>query len=314
MSIDQRKDLIKSIKKIPLFLGLSPTQVRKLLAICTPRNCEPGEVVIGSDSPGQEMFILVSGELAVSTEDGVQVATVEPVTTVGEMAVIAKRGRSASVSAISSSKLFVVPKAKFDVLLRANTDIQVTVYRNIIEILTAKILTDNVRTRDYVLESARNEEALKGQAATSEVALDLLVEHAGMTREVAASRLAAEVEARFKRVLIVDDEPAFRQFARAALTTLAVLEAGDGERALEIVRDNPPDLVITDVAMSEMDGPTLLSRLREEHPDLPVLAISGFVSADDVREHDFDGFIQKPVTVEQFRRIVSDALALHDDS
>lgn len=310
MDMDKRKDLIKSIKKIPLFQGLSPSHVRKLLKICDPRDYEPGEVVCGTDSPGKEMYILVGGQLGVSTEDGVQVATVEPVTTVGEMAVIAKRDRSATVTAISPSKVFVVPKPQFDVLLKSNTDIQVTIYRNIISILSAKILTDNVRTRDFVLQKAHQEEALKAQAATAEIARELLVKHAGMTPEQAAERLATEQEARFKRVLIVDDEAAFRQFAREALTTVAVLEAADGEAALHIVEDSPPDLVITDVAMSGMDGPALLQRLREVRPELPVLAISGFVGADEVREHDFDGFIEKPVAVDQFRRIVDDALAL----
>ena len=282
MDMDKRKDLIKSIKKIPLFLGLSPSHVRKLLKICEPKDFKPGEVVCGSDSPGNEMYILVGGQLGVSTEDGVQVATVEPVTTVGEMAVIAKRDRSATVTAIAPSKVFTVPKPQFEVLLKSNTDIQVTIYRNIISILAAKILTDNVRTREFVLQRARQEEALKAQAATVEIAQELLVEHAGMTAEQAAARLAAEHEARFKRVLIVDDEAAFRQFARDALTTVAVLEAADGEAALHIVQENAPDLVITDVAMSKMDGRVLLERLREECPKLPVLAISGLVSADEI--------------------------------
>ena len=72
---------------------------------------------------------------------------------------------------------------------------------------------------------------------------------------------------------------------------------------------SPPDLVITDIKMPKMDGYALLDKLREAYPDLPVVAISGFASADDIEEYDFDGFIEKPMQVEEFRQIVEGALS-----
>ena len=61
-----------------------------------------------------------------------------------------------------------------------------------------------------------------------------------------------------------------------------------------------------------MDGFALLSKLREEQPELTVLALSGVVPAGEVAEHEFDGFIDKPVNLEEFRRVIEDALDQDD--
>ena len=73
--------------------------------------------------------------------------------------------------------------------------------------------------------------------------------------------------------------------------------------------ETKPDLVITDIRMPDMDGYTLLMKLREFHPDLPVLALSGFVRDDDIKEYDFDGFVAKPMQAEEFKSTVAAALA-----
>ena len=65
--------------------------------------------------------------------------------------------------------------------------------------------------------------------------------------------------------------------------------------------------------MPEMDGYDLLSALREEAPDLPVLAISGYVDDEDISEYGFDGFISKPLALDRFRHTVEEALAKDDE-
>ena len=72
--------------------------------------------------------------------------------------------------------------------------------------------------------------------------------------------------------------------------------------------ESRPDLVITDIRMPDMDGYALLKKLREFHPDLPILALSGYVKDEDVQEYDFDGFEAKPMDMEQFKSIVASAL------
>ena len=69
-----------------------------------------------------------------------------------------------------------------------------------------------------------------------------------------------------------------------------------------------PDLVIADIRMPEMDGLALLSEIREKYTELPVLALSGALSDDELREYDFDGFVTKLVRLEEFRRLVEHSL------
>ncbi|HEX2761096.1 MAG TPA: ATP-binding protein, partial [Rhizomicrobium sp.] len=81
-------------------------------------------------------------------------------------------------------------------------------------------------------------------------------------------------------ILLVEDEEAVRSFAARALRMRGyhVLEAGGGEEALEIVKagDTKIDLIITDVVMPNMDGPTMVRHVKEMKPDLAVIFMSGY--------------------------------------
>ena len=101
----REKLLIQVLRKIPIFLGLSPSQVKRVLALCTHRQYEPGEVVCQSNTPSDEMYILLSGEVCIVTLEGMKVAAILPVTTVGEMGVITGHPRSATVEVTRPSAI-----------------------------------------------------------------------------------------------------------------------------------------------------------------------------------------------------------------
>lgn len=88
-------------------------------------------------------------------------------------------------------------------------------------------------------------------------------------------------------VLLVEDEDAVRLFASRALKNkgYAVIEAKNGEKAMEAIElsGRRLDLLITDVMMPAMDGPTLVKAVREKFPDLKVIFISGYAE-DTFRE------------------------------
>ena len=93
-----------------------------------------------------------------------------------------------------------------------------------------------------------------------------------------------------------------------------VLEAASGVEALQIIqeRQEPVDLVVSDVVMPEMDGPTLLGELRKRHPDLKVIFVSGYAE-DAFRKNlpegeEFD-FLAKPFTLKQLVEAVKQAVA-----
>ncbi len=79
-------------------------------------------------------------------------------------------------------------------------------------------------------------------------------------------------------VLVVDDSPTSRRFVHSCLARLGVTvhEADDGDVALEFLRENAVDVVLTDLNMVRMDGDTLCLKIRNELdlPDLPVIFLS----------------------------------------
>ena len=108
--------------------------------------------------------------------------------------------------------------------------------------------------------------------------------------------------------MIVDYELGVREFLKQTLSSFQVLEASNGLEALEIVQKKQPDLIITDIQMPKMDGISLLKELRESGCNAPILALSGYMSEEEMGEHEFDGTILKPVKPAEFRKIVEASL------
>jgi two-component system response regulator (stage 0 sporulation protein F) len=78
-------------------------------------------------------------------------------------------------------------------------------------------------------------------------------------------------------ILVIDDEEAVRNMLRAVLEREGhnVVEASNGRAGLAVCRDRPPDLVITDILMPEMNGLDLILELTRAFLNVKVIAISG---------------------------------------
>lgn len=308
---DKEKLLIQVLRKIPIFNGLSPTQVRKILGLCVHRQYGPGDRVCESGTRPDEMYVLLSGEVGIVTPEGLKVATILPVTTVGEMGVITGQPRVATVEVTKPSALFTIQKGRFDALLRDDEEMQVKVYRAIIDVLSGKLSNDNVRLRDYQMERRRFEgriaileRHITEQTERAEIALDIVAEETGGDRAALALRVGDQVKHRIPRVLVVDDEVDFRKLVVDALPTFEVVEAEDGRQALDVVQEEKLDLIITDIKMPGMDGLELLANLRASFPSLKVLAASGYLDRGALEAHDFDGVVEKPLSLEPFQELV----------
>jgi two-component system cell cycle sensor histidine kinase/response regulator CckA len=117
-------------------------------------------------------------------------------------------------------------------------------------------------------------------------------------------------------ILLVEDEEAVRSFAARALKLRGyhVLEAAGGEEALELVKLHAGaiHLLITDVVMPNMDGPTLVRAVKRLRPDMAVIFMSGYAE-EAFRRHDENAaelhFLPKPFGLKQLAAKVKDVLS-----
>ncbi len=114
-------------------------------------------------------------------------------------------------------------------------------------------------------------------------------------------------------ILLVEDEDMVRAVAERALTRhgYTVLTAAHGEEALELLGDQGAvDLLISDVVMPTMDGPTLVRQARLKFPDLPILFMSGYAEEQLRKSIDIDrvAFLPKPFSVQQLAEAARAAL------
>ncbi len=115
-------------------------------------------------------------------------------------------------------------------------------------------------------------------------------------------------------ILLVEDEAMVRAVAERALSRhgYSVLAAENGEAALEILgREGKVDLMISDVVMPTMDGPTTVRAARKLHPELPILFISGYAEEQLRKSIDIPNvsFLAKPFSVQQLAETVREMLA-----
>ena len=116
-----------------------------------------------------------------------------------------------------------------------------------------------------------------------------------------------------EKILIIDDDKMLRMVLSKALLRegYQVLEAADGDRGLEVVRQEHPDLVITDFQMPGTDGLEVLTEVQKLRINLPVIMLTAFgeveLTIKSVQFGAYD-FLEKPVDPDQLRRTVRQAL------
>ncbi|MCC0036082.1 MAG: response regulator [Hoeflea sp.] len=116
-------------------------------------------------------------------------------------------------------------------------------------------------------------------------------------------------------VLLVEDEEAVRRGGKRMLEARGyeVHEAGTGVEALEVLQEleGKVDIVVSDVVMPEMDGPTLLTELRKDYPDMKFIFVSGYAEDAFAKNLPADakfGFLAKPFSLKQLATAVREML------
>ncbi|MEP7148015.1 MAG: PAS domain S-box protein [Acidobacteriota bacterium] len=116
-------------------------------------------------------------------------------------------------------------------------------------------------------------------------------------------------------ILLVDDEEDILQITAAALEMhgYRTVSAADGARGLVayLQQRADVDLVLTDISMPEMDGPTMIRELRELDPDVRIIGMSGLMNAEqttELKSLEVNAFLAKPFTPEKLLTSISDML------
>jgi CheY-like chemotaxis protein len=117
-------------------------------------------------------------------------------------------------------------------------------------------------------------------------------------------------------ILLVEDEEGLRALNARGLASrgYTVIEAGNGVEALEELekQGRQVDVVVSDVVMPEMDGPTLMKELKQRKPDIKIIFVSGY--AEDafdktLPDHKQFNFLAKPFTLKQLVTVVKETMA-----
>lgn len=114
-------------------------------------------------------------------------------------------------------------------------------------------------------------------------------------------------------ILIVDDEEGLREGLSKLLESegYAALSAESGEQALQILQQSHIDLVLTDMRMPGMDGIELLKKIRERHPNVGVIILTGYGQIESYIEAMNFGaieYVSKPFKVNELKFIVNKVL------
>ncbi len=117
-------------------------------------------------------------------------------------------------------------------------------------------------------------------------------------------------------ILTADDNMQIRMLVKAALRSLGhdLIEAVDGEQALEMAIERRPDLVLLDVTMPKLDGWEVLHfmRLRPETAEVPVMMLTTAAQKSDLahaEELGCSGYLTKPFTPSELRKRVEQMLS-----
>jgi CRP/FNR family transcriptional regulator, cyclic AMP receptor protein len=119
---------VQALKGVPLFAGLSRKELVQLERVCEDLEVEPGRVLCKEGEIGHEFFVLVDGKVQV-VRKGRRVATLTGGDFLGEIALVTELPRTATVTAETPVRLFVLTPREFDAVLDRNPKVERKVLR-----------------------------------------------------------------------------------------------------------------------------------------------------------------------------------------
>jgi CRP-like cAMP-binding protein len=119
------------LRRIPFFEDLTPEDLERIATIGQRRTFAPGETIVAKDTEGQALFVILSGRATV--EAGGKVHQLDPGAFVGEMALVGRRRRSATVTAEDQVECLVIEAMYFKPFLIKNPSVAVAILEGVVE-------------------------------------------------------------------------------------------------------------------------------------------------------------------------------------
>lgn len=147
---------IDAVRGLPLFQHLSYKEQVSILSVVQNRVVQPNEVIVKQSDPGQEMFIIVDGDVIVE-RDGVTIAELGAGGHFGEMSIVDDAPRSASVRARTRTDLLVIGQAEMGGLMRLDPVLAVKILWTLVQALSGRLRLASAELIEFKLESPRND-------------------------------------------------------------------------------------------------------------------------------------------------------------
>ncbi|MFC1540947.1 cyclic nucleotide-binding domain-containing protein [Candidatus Latescibacterota bacterium] len=146
---EQKVRLLQFIQKIPIFSGLTSYKAKIILSLCSKKVLQEGEILCRQGEESNAMYILLQGKLGVMVKGSAPIATIHPVSSIGEMGVFTGEKRTATVQAMEKSNFLVLNKNDIEKLIEKDSQFGLTIMRKVIQILSERISDDNVKIREF---------------------------------------------------------------------------------------------------------------------------------------------------------------------
>jgi CheY-like chemotaxis protein len=119
------------------------------------------------------------------------------------------------------------------------------------------------------------------------------------------------------KVLLVDDDPSTRHLFEAVLEyhDIHLALAESESQALDLLANDPPDVIVLDIVLPGKDGYKVLKTLKAQHMRCPVIATTAYYTLDSIPEFEkrgFDGYLLKPIKPEELVGYLEEVITSHN--
>ncbi len=147
---------LDAVRSLPLFAHLSYKEQVAVLSIAQTRIYEPGAVIVKQGDPGQDLFLIVDGDVIVE-RDGIPIAELASGGHFGEMSIVDDAPRSASVRAKTRTDVLVIAQGDMGGLMRLDPVLAVKILWSFVQALSGRLRVASAELIEFKLEGPRRE-------------------------------------------------------------------------------------------------------------------------------------------------------------